>query len=222
MTSHRIDIRVYYEDTDFSGFVYHANYLRYMERGRTELLRALAMEQVNLQRDAGLIFVVRRMVLDFLKPARMDDMLAIMTTVVELRGASMPMIQEVRRGDEVLLKAEVTVAAVRDGRAVRLPDSLRRGHVPAFREPVALGSRGPAWAFRRLSDVPRTARRPARENPTLPHGSLTLTDEEGAACILRCTPYFRQIHQRSGEHTARVRVERGSRPPGRPGTRTNA
>ncbi|CAA2100120.1 Acyl-CoA thioesterase YbgC [Methylobacterium bullatum] len=135
MTSHRIDIRVYYEDTDFSGFVYHANYLRYMERGRTELLRALAMEQVDLARDAGLIFVVRRMVLDFLKPARMDDMLAIMTTVVELRGASMPMIQEVRRGDEVLLKAEVTVAAVRDGRAVRLPDSLRRAMSQRFATP---------------------------------------------------------------------------------------
>ena len=135
MTSHRIDIRVYYEDTDFSGFVYHANYLRYMERGRTELLRALAMEQVDLQRDAGLIFVVRRMVLDFLKPARMDDMLAIMTTVVELRGASMPMIQDVRRGDEVLLKAEVTVAAVRDGRAVRLPDSLRRAMAQRFATP---------------------------------------------------------------------------------------
>ncbi|WP_027170884.1 tol-pal system-associated acyl-CoA thioesterase [Methylobacterium sp. 10] len=135
MTSHRIDIRVYYEDTDFSGFVYHANYLRYMERGRTELLRALAMEQVDLARDAGLIFVVRRMVLDFLKPARMDDMLAIMTTVVELRGASMPMIQEVRRGDEVLLKAEVTVAAVRDGRAVRLPDSLRRAMSQRFETP---------------------------------------------------------------------------------------
>jgi acyl-CoA thioester hydrolase len=135
MTSHRIDIRVYYEDTDFSGFVYHANYLRYMERGRTELLRALALEQVDLARDAGLIFVVRRMVLDFLKPARMDDMLAIMTTVVELRGASMPMIQEVRRGDEVLLKAEVTVAAVRDGRAVRLPDSLRRAMAQRFETP---------------------------------------------------------------------------------------
>ena len=93
------------------------------------------MEQVNLQRDAGLIFVVRRMVLDFLKPARMDDMLAIMTTVVELRGASMPMIQEVRRGDEVLLKAEVTVAAVRDGRAVRLPDSLRRAMSQRFESP---------------------------------------------------------------------------------------
>ncbi|MCJ2127775.1 tol-pal system-associated acyl-CoA thioesterase [Methylobacterium sp. E-045] len=134
MTSHHIDIRVYYEDTDFSGFVYHANYLRYMERGRTELLRALAMEQADLAREAGLIFVVRRMGLDFLKPARMDDMLTIVTTPLELRGASMPMSQEVRRGDEVLLKAEVTVAAVRDGRAVRLPDGLRRALSQRFDE----------------------------------------------------------------------------------------
>ena len=135
MTSHRIDIRVYYEDTDFSGFVYHANYLRYMERGRTELLRALAMEQADLARDAGLIFVVRRMGLDFLKPARMDDMLTIVTKPLELRGASMPMSQEVLRGDEVLLKADVTVAAVRDGRAVRLPDSLRRALSRRFETP---------------------------------------------------------------------------------------
>lgn len=134
MTSHHIDIRVYYEDTDFSGFVYHANYLRYMERGRTELLRALAMEQADLAREAGLIFVVRRMGLDFLKPARMDDMLTIVTTPLELRGASMPMSQEVRRGDEVLLQAEVTVAAVRDGRAVRLPDGLRRALSQRFDE----------------------------------------------------------------------------------------
>ena len=135
MTSHRIDIRVYYEDTDFSGFVYHANYLRYMERGRTELLRALAMEQADLARDAGLIFVVRRMGLDFLKPARMDDMLTIVTKPLELRGASMPMSQEVLRGEEVLLKADVTVAAVRDGRAVRLPDSLRRALSQRFETP---------------------------------------------------------------------------------------
>lgn len=129
MSTHSLSVRVYYEDTDFSGFVYHANYLRYMERGRTELLRALAMEQADLQREAGLIFVVRRMTLDFLKPARMDDVLTVITAPKELRGASMPLSQEVRRGDEVLLRAEVTVAAVRDGRAVRLPDGLRRALV---------------------------------------------------------------------------------------------
>ncbi|KQT80582.1 tol-pal system-associated acyl-CoA thioesterase [Methylobacterium sp. Leaf466] len=126
MSAHRLSVRVYYEDTDFSGFVYHANYLRYMERGRTELLRALAMEQADLQREADLVFVVRRMGLDFLKPARMDDVLDVVTMPGELRGASMPMTQEVRRGGEVLVRAEVVVAAVRNGRAVRLPDALRQ------------------------------------------------------------------------------------------------
>lgn len=126
MTAHRMTVRVYYEDTDFSGFVYHANYLRFLERGRTELLRDLALEQADLQRDAGLIFVVRRMALDFLRPARMDDVLTVMTEPLELRGASMPLVQEIRRGEEVLLRADVTVAAVRGGRAVRLPDGLRR------------------------------------------------------------------------------------------------
>jgi acyl-CoA thioester hydrolase len=124
---HRLDLRVYYEDTDFSGFVYHASYLRFMERGRTELLRALAGDQSDLHREArGLVFVVRRMSLDFLRPARMDDQLAILTRTRALRGASMQLAQEVRRDDELLVAADVTVACVRDGRAVRLPDTLRR------------------------------------------------------------------------------------------------
>ena len=125
--AHALALRVYYEDTDFSGFVYHASYLRFMERGRTELLRGLAGDQSDLHREAdGLVFVVRRMSLDYLKPARMDDALTVMTATRELRGASMHLDQEVRRGDEVLVRAEVVVACVRDGRAVRLPEALRR------------------------------------------------------------------------------------------------
>ncbi|WP_430911460.1 tol-pal system-associated acyl-CoA thioesterase [Methylobacterium sp. sgz302541] len=125
--AHALPLRVYYEDTDFSGFVYHASYLRFMERGRTELLRGLAGDQSDLHREAdGLVFVVRKMSLDYLKPARMDDLLAVLTRTRELRGASMHLDQEVRRGDEVLVRAEVVVACVRDGRAVRLPDALRR------------------------------------------------------------------------------------------------
>ncbi len=120
--AHALPLRVYYEDTDFSGFVYHASYLRFMERGRTELLRGLAGDQSDLHREAdGLVFVVRRMSLDYLKPARMDDALTVLTATRELRGASMHLDQEVRRGDEVLVRAEVVVACVRDGRAVRLP-----------------------------------------------------------------------------------------------------
>ncbi|TGE00338.1 tol-pal system-associated acyl-CoA thioesterase [Methylobacterium nonmethylotrophicum] len=125
--AHALAVRVYYEDTDFSGFVYHASYLRFMERGRTELLRGLAGDQSELHREAdGLVFVVRRMTLDYLKPARMDDALTVLTATRDLRGASMHLAQEVRRGDETLVRAEVVVACVREGRAVRLPEALRR------------------------------------------------------------------------------------------------
>jgi acyl-CoA thioester hydrolase len=128
---HSLPVRVYYEDTDFSGFVYHASYLRFMERGRTELLRDLAGDQSDLHRDAeGLVFVVRRMTLDYLRPAVMDDQLTVLTRTRELRGASMTLAQEVRRGAELLVSAEVTVACVRDGRATRLPDSLRAKLAP--------------------------------------------------------------------------------------------
>lgn len=133
---HRLPLRIYYEDTDFSGFVYHASYLRFMERGRTELLRSLAGDQSDLHRDArGLVFVVRKMSLDFLKPARMDDVLEVLTWSSELRGASMHLSQEVRREDETLMRADVVVACVRDGRAIRLPDSLRRSLTRAMPEP---------------------------------------------------------------------------------------
>ncbi|SFM28261.1 tol-pal system-associated acyl-CoA thioesterase [Methylobacterium pseudosasicola] len=129
---HRLAVRVYYEDTDFSGFVYHASYLRFLERGRTELLRGLAGDQSDLHREArGLVFVVRRMTLDFIRPARMDDQLTIVTRTQQLRGASMQLAQEVRRGDELLVAAEVTVACVRDGRAIRLPEALRRLLAPS-------------------------------------------------------------------------------------------
>ena len=130
--AHRLPLRVYYEDTDFSGFVYHASYLRFMERGRTELLRSLAGDQSDLHADgAGLVFVVRRMTLDYLKPARMDDLIEVHTRTSELRGASMHLAQEVRRGEDVLVRAEVVVACVRNGLAIRLPESLRRTLTPS-------------------------------------------------------------------------------------------
>lgn len=123
---HRLEIRVYYEDTDFSGFVYHAGYLRFMERGRTELLRALGVTQSVLQREAeGLVFVVARLTIDYLRPGRMDDVLGVETAVIEARGPLVRLRQAVKRGDEVLVTAEVTVVAVRGGRPVRLPASLK-------------------------------------------------------------------------------------------------
>lgn len=130
--AHALSVRVYYEDTDFSGFVYHASYLRFMERGRTEHLRGLAGDQSELHRAAnGLVFVVRRMEIDWLRPASMDDALTILTSTSELRGASMHLHQEVHRGDAILVRAAVVVACVRDGRAIRLPEALRRALAPA-------------------------------------------------------------------------------------------
>ncbi len=135
MPSHRLPIRIYYEDTDFSGVVYHASYLRFLERGRTELLRAQGADQGELHEDgAGVAFVVRKMTIDWLRPARMDDMVEVVTAPQEVRGASMTLHQSVRRGDELLVEAVVTVACVKNGRAVRIPDGLRRIMTPADKE----------------------------------------------------------------------------------------
>jgi acyl-CoA thioester hydrolase len=127
MKPHQITVRVYYEDTDFSGVVYHASYLRFMERGRTEQIRDLGIAQAELfDGEQGLSFAVRRMGIEFLKPARMDDLLTIETRPTEARGATLLLAQRVLRGDEVLVTAEVTVACVGGGRARRIPDALRR------------------------------------------------------------------------------------------------
>jgi acyl-CoA thioester hydrolase len=124
---HILTIRVYYEDTDFSGVVYHASYLRFLERGRTEMLRSLGIDQAALHSaDRPLAFVVRRMLIDWLKPARMDDMLTIETAITEVRGASLRLMQRVLRDRLVLATAEVTIACVADGRPVRLPLALRQ------------------------------------------------------------------------------------------------
>jgi acyl-CoA thioester hydrolase len=124
---HLLPVRVYYEDTDFSGVVYHASYLRFMERGRTELLRDLGVAHSELfEGDVPLALAVRRMGIDFLRAAVMDDELIVETTPVIVRGASMELSQRVLRAGEVLVTAEVTVACVGGGRARRIPDALRR------------------------------------------------------------------------------------------------
>jgi len=123
---HSISVRVYYEDTDFSGVVYHASYLRFMERGRTELIRALGIAQRELfDGDAALGFAVRRMLVDFVRPAVMDDLLTIETRPTLARGATMELEQRILRGEEVLVTAQVKVACVGGGRARRIPDVLR-------------------------------------------------------------------------------------------------
>ncbi len=127
---HHMQVRVYYEDTDFSGIVYHANYLRFMERGRTNHLRLMGASQQTLFEQAqeetpGFAFVVRSMELDFLRPARMDDVLDVVTWPIAVKGASITLAQEVRRGDEVLVKAAVRVAFICNGKAQPIPKSLR-------------------------------------------------------------------------------------------------
>ena len=127
---HVLLVRVYYEDTDFTGIVYHANYLRYMERGRTNYLRLIGADHRALFEQAekeapGFAFVVRAMTLDFLKPARMDDILEIVTEPAEVKGASVTLYQQVRRGDELLVEAHVRVAFVSGGRAKPIPKPLR-------------------------------------------------------------------------------------------------
>jgi acyl-CoA thioester hydrolase len=123
-------VRVYYEDTDFTGIVYHANYLRYMERGRTNYLRLIGADHRLLfeqtEKEApGFAFVVRAMNIDFLKPARMDDILHIVSDPVEVKGASVTIRQKVMRGDELLLEAQVKVAFISGGRAKPIPKPLR-------------------------------------------------------------------------------------------------
>ncbi|MGH6834229.1 MAG: tol-pal system-associated acyl-CoA thioesterase [Methylocella sp.] len=121
---HRLAIRVYYEDTDFSGVVYHASYLRFLERGRTEFLRALGIEHRGIFGNGGaggFHFVVRAMTIEFRKPALMDDELCVETHPSATGGASIEMIQKIRRGGEVLLTARVRIAVVAGGKARRIP-----------------------------------------------------------------------------------------------------
>jgi acyl-CoA thioester hydrolase len=127
---HVMPVRVYYEDTDFSGAVYHASYLRFMERGRTNYLRLLGADQRALfeetEREApGFAFVVRAMQIEFLKPARMDDVLEVVTATEGVRGASITLHQRIMREAEVVIDAHVKVAFVSGGRARPIPKPLR-------------------------------------------------------------------------------------------------
>jgi acyl-CoA thioester hydrolase len=119
-------VRVYYEDTDFSGRVYHASYLRFLERGRTEWLRRRGFAHQDLAATSGVVFVVRSLQIEFLAPAVMDDLLVAETTAGAVRGASITFHQRVVRGDKALVTASVLVASIRDGRPARIPPDLRR------------------------------------------------------------------------------------------------
>jgi len=124
--AHRLALRVYYEDTDLAGMVYYANYLRFIERGRSEWVRGLGIDQTALREAQGIVFAVRRVEADFLSPARFDDQLQVATLPLMVSGARIILDQRVERAEVVLFAARVTLAALgRDGRPARLDSALR-------------------------------------------------------------------------------------------------
>lgn len=134
---HFFPVRVYYEDTDAGGIVYHASYLRFMERARTELLRDMGLSQSDLARDHSQIFVVGEMQLRYLAPARLDDLLVVQTDVLKIGGASVQLRQNILKrvdnSDSLLLKGSVTLVYITHaGQAVRLSEPVRNALEPYF------------------------------------------------------------------------------------------
>jgi acyl-CoA thioester hydrolase len=124
---HRFNLRVYYEDTDMAGIVYYANYLKFIERGRSEWVADLGIDQLALKEDEGLVFVVRRVEADYLAPAKMGDDLVVETETMSSTGVRWMLNQRVMRGEEVLFQAVVTVVMMSDtGHPARMPANIRQ------------------------------------------------------------------------------------------------
>jgi len=123
---HRFALRVYYEDTDLAGIVYYANYLKFIERARSEWVRGLGVDQARLKAESGIVFAVRRVVADYLAPARFDDVLEVRTELQAVTGARIELNQQVWCGDRRLFVADVVLVALRDdGRPGRMPPAVR-------------------------------------------------------------------------------------------------
>jgi len=136
--THILPVRVYFEDTDCGGVVYHANFLKFCERGRSDFIRLLGIDATNLadpEQGEPAIFIVRRVEIDFLKPGRMDDVLEIVTTCAEIGRASLTLDQQVRRGDQPLAKAKVTVVLVSSSGKPQRIGQLVRGALQRFVNP---------------------------------------------------------------------------------------
>jgi acyl-CoA thioester hydrolase len=124
--THRMPLRVFYEDTDAAGIVYYANYLKFVERGRTEMMRELGFAHSGIAAESGIVFTVRRLTADYRQPARLDDLLSVETRIVEIVGATLLLDQRVCRDGTVLAALDVLVACVgRDGKPRRVPPALR-------------------------------------------------------------------------------------------------
>ena len=128
---HRLPIRVYYEDTDTAGIVYYANYLKFAERARTEMLRLAGINQSEMAKRYGMAFAVRDCAIDFRAPARLDDLIEVRSRFTELVGATVSVVQAIWRDAEVLVRLDVRVACLRDnGRPTRVPAPLRQALQP--------------------------------------------------------------------------------------------
>jgi acyl-CoA thioester hydrolase len=124
--AHTFPLRVYYEDTDAAGMVYHANYLKFAERGRSEMLRSIGFGHRRLGSEDGVGFAVRRCSVDYLAPARLEDALTVDTTLEGVGAATLTVHQQIRRDGELLVDIDLLVACIgRDGRPRRLPSALR-------------------------------------------------------------------------------------------------
>jgi acyl-CoA thioester hydrolase len=125
--THRLPLRIYYEDTDLAGIVYYANYLKFIERGRSEWVREMGVDQAAMKRDDGVVFAVRRVEADYHAPAKYDDEVVVTTTVKAVTGARLIVKQTVERGGDVLFSALVTIVAINEaGAPARLPAAFRR------------------------------------------------------------------------------------------------
>lgn len=131
--THHFPIRVYYEDTDLAGIVYYANYLKFIERARSDWVRGLGVDQTALKREQGLVFAVRRVEAEYLRPARFDDELQVETRLLAQTGARIMLEQVVTRAGERLFVAQVTLVCLHDGgAAARLPADIRRRLAPSL------------------------------------------------------------------------------------------
>jgi acyl-CoA thioester hydrolase len=133
-STHVLAVRVYYEDTDFSGVAYHGAYVRFFERGRSDFLRLLGIHQGAMHGADDVAFAVRSMTLDFLRPARIDDVLEVETSVGEVGGASVVLQQVIRRDGETIVGAVVRVALVGAGKPRRLPAAVREAFLSRMAE----------------------------------------------------------------------------------------
>lgn len=123
---HRFALRVYYADTDAGGIVYHATYLSFAERARTEMMRLFGLDHIGLQKEQGLLFAVRSCEIDYRRPARLDDLLEVRSTLIHLGGASLHVAQSIWRGDEELVVLTLRLVCMHvEGRASRIPTPIR-------------------------------------------------------------------------------------------------